>query len=792
MNFRTTYILFGVLVALFAVVALVLVMGPSAPKVADALFPSATNKATKLDPDDFTRVIIKRLNPADEEIVLEKGDDKVWRITTPRPLPADTGSVSGLLQNITSARVDKDVKPRNKKEAGLDQPSRVLVFVAKDGRELKLTLGDTTPLENDALVFAESSDRPGELLAVKKADIRSALEPFAYFRGKDLLGDTADINGIKLSMGKREPVELKKDKGGWRYVTPAYGEADASGLISALTGLTVSHIDEKTSDFVKDGVPPEDWAKYNLDPAKGDVLRVEVTREKGKPSAAYIGVSKKDGDRFFAAAEGQDKTRDVVKVSATGVETLTKLIDDPSTLRNKNLVRLENVTPDAIDVQNNYGLLEFRKPPRAFDWELYRDGKPHKVDDGEMRLLIDSINKKDQVVSFPDPKRRKELGLEKPDFIVKIWADSLEKPEDKKDDKDDKKDGKKDDKKDEKKDAKPAFKKGAEPVAELRFGNVEGGNVAVERIWGKQSDIVMVPVLLRDNVRKRPLDYYDKSLPKFNELSAEENVTKLEITRGGETAELSREKGAGPFTFVKPAAYKGRKASDNAVRDILDSLNRITAKEIAAEKADAKELAGTYGLEPAAIKATVTVTKDGKATTHTFDLGKSTMKGVYARLGGNPAVYVVDASLAEGLKKELRDTTVLDFDTDKVTNVTIQGWKGVLGRVETLSADKAMGKWTVKSPAGYTLDQEKLDSFLSRLSKLHAEKFIASGKNLKPEEKGFQVTITLADKSVLTLNVGDEEGGGLAATSSQMKGEFFTVPKDAFTEAMKLPAYFAK
>jgi hypothetical protein len=787
MNFRTTYILFGLLAILFGVVALVLFLGPSPSKGEGYVFPSAHEAATKLEARDFTRVIVQSLRPAEDEIVLERSEGEGWQVVKPRELLADTSSVSGLLSSILSARVDKDVKPRGKKEAGLDRPTRVLVLVGKD-RELKLTLGDTTPLDRDALVFVESSDRPGEILAVKKDDLRGAQEPLSYFRGKDLLGETADLTSIKLTMGKKPPVELKKDKGGWRYVTPAYGEADASSLTSALAGLSVMHVDDKLSDFVKDGVPAEKWADYHLDPARADVLRVEVTHEKGKPTAALIGVSKKDGEKFYAAAVQEGKTLDVVKVQAANVEPLTSLLDNPSNLRNKSLVRLENVSPDAINVQNDYGLLELRKPPREFDWKLYRDGQAHKVDPGEMRLLIDSINKKGQVVDFPNPDRKKELGLEKPDYTVTIWADSLESPEDRdgKDKKDDK------DKKD-KKDGKPAFRKGAEPVAVLKFGNVEGGRVAILREWGKESDIVMVPASpLRDAVKKRPLDYYDRTLPRFNDLAAEENVTKLELTRGSEVVELGREKATGPFTFVKPDSLKGRKANEAVVRDILDQLNRITAREIAGEKADSKDLSGKYGLDPAGIRAVVTLTKDGKPSTHSFDLGKAADKGVYARLGGNPMVYVVEASLADTLKKELRDTAAVEFDPDKVESVTIKGWGKDTGEALTLAAEKSGGKWVMKSPASFALDAEKLSAFLGKLSKLQAEKFIPAAKIPPLDKGGFQVVLTLADKSSIELNVGPEEGGSLPATSSQMKGESFTVPRDVFAEPMARRVYFQK
>src|SRR5262249_22042103 len=153
-------------------------------------------------------------------------------------------------------------------------------------------------------------------------------------------------------------------------------------------------------------------------------------------------------------------------------------------LREKSLVKIDNFkTPDAIDVKNSYGTLEFRRPDASKPWELFRDkdsGKGANVEETEMQALVSALTGKDQVKEFSDPKRKAEQGLHKKDadVTVTVYTDSLEKAEDKKadekkDDKKDKKDEKKEEKKDDKKPGKPALKKDAKAVATLRFGNRE-------------------------------------------------------------------------------------------------------------------------------------------------------------------------------------------------------------------------------------------------------------------------------------------------------------------------------
>jgi hypothetical protein len=96
-------------------------------------------------------------------------------------------------------------------------------------------------------------------------------------------------------------LELKRDKGIWSFVSPiAFGEAEPTDVLTILSGLNITHVDEKNSDFVKDG--ETDLAKYNLDPAQADVLRIEVWHDQSQ-AAAVVGTSKKEGEKYFAAID---------------------------------------------------------------------------------------------------------------------------------------------------------------------------------------------------------------------------------------------------------------------------------------------------------------------------------------------------------------------------------------------------------------------------------------------------------------------------------------------------------
>src|SRR5581483_5067660 len=140
-------------------------------------------------------------------------------------------------------------------------------------------------------------------------------------------------------------------------------------------------------------------------------------------------------------------------------------------------------------------------PPET--WKLWRGDKSYSVDAAAMQSLITTLTTPNQAEGFvDDPAKKKELGLDKPDAVVRIWTDSLQPEEKKEETKDEKKDDKKTEKKDEKKEKKPEPKEKDKPVYTLSFGRLHENKVAVERKRGdeKTSTVVLIPGRERDQV----------------------------------------------------------------------------------------------------------------------------------------------------------------------------------------------------------------------------------------------------------------------------------------------------
>src|SRR5688500_6992007 len=143
MNFKTTYVLFGLLVVMLAGLFVVLWRGSDTPTAEGVVFPSFKSKKGGIKRDSVTTVVIERHRPDNRPLAFER-DGKGWKITQPRALPAEAVRVDELIDALAEAKVAEDARELSKKEAGLDSPSRVVKLTTDQGKELKLSIGEVT------------------------------------------------------------------------------------------------------------------------------------------------------------------------------------------------------------------------------------------------------------------------------------------------------------------------------------------------------------------------------------------------------------------------------------------------------------------------------------------------------------------------------------------------------------------------------------------------------------------------------------------------------------------------
>ena len=841
MNFKTTYILFGVLVIVLGAFAFALWYNPNNSTTKSSYVLPALregqdkSKSEAFKTDDITKVEIAN-SKRQQTFVLERNPDtKRWSITSPRPAPADNFAVEGLLQQLGSAvKEDKADESANLADWGLD-PAQIELTITKKDKVIKLKLGKTN---SSGDIYALDPYNPKSPMVVKENLLSDALKSLDEFRDGELLASSpGNLQAITLTDGK-ETVGWKKDSGDrWVYTEPkGYGEAASGfetpaptgpGVVKAPTSIETVKTDvanlkvERTgagTAFI-DGVT--DFGKYHLDP-KDKILQIEATvlvdagkdengQSKTKPVSRtlLIGVGEKVGDKYYARLKGEDT---VVQVSAKDVDALRELLVNKEALRDRNLVQMIG-QPSAIDIKNNYpGVIQLRRsadkpdphePGSGGFWTLWRGDIGDPVDPlfiSQEQSLTKLLLQKNLIDGFDNRKIDDPVhGFDSNSPVVQLWNDE---------------DGVKSD---EDKSKKPELKS-KDPTYRLTFGNTfrarDKDLVYVKR-ESKHKDgtydasVVEVPQLVLDMVKKGPLDYLSRALPRFTVSVGWEGVTKLLIQRGDKTVEVARENDTAPWKIVQPKEQAGRQADKTAIEDVLGKMNRLEAMRLVVEKADDAELSN-YGLKPPQAKVEITtMSKDSKPTTYTYDFGKEPRAGsgeVYARQSQRSVIFTVPKPVEDLLPTELLDPVVFTFNVDKVQKVTLAGWQDVVGELKTLEFEKKDNKWEITK--GLPKDKFDADKFTRLLDALHecrALRFDAFNPKpealakykFAPEKGGLEMTLTVEgdDKSPIKLTIGglDDKGGGYYAMSNRSaEKDVFVLPKIIFEGPKSKPTYFTK
>jgi hypothetical protein len=845
MNLKTTYILFGALLAVLLLFAATQFSGceKAGDEKGGYLFADFHAKKEPVKTDEIDLVRIDR--PAANSSLVFKREKGVWQMTDPFAARTDAYQVNRVVDEVTGAKREQSEMTSNLGQYGLNEP-KIVVTLKKGDQEWKLNVGDDTG--KNGVAYVTTGANPKKPVAVSRGSIDAVFNAANDFRDKSLLSVNAfNATAVELD-AKGATLALEKvGEGRWHFQKPAYGPANMDSdlpptpltgqkpvggvrdLIDDAGGLRV----EATDDFVAEGVSDADLAaKYGLEKGKPETLRVEVKVKPpdgdaktevllvGKKAPKPVEEKKDDKketkkeekkpetppDYYYVRLEGENT---VERVPAAKVQPLLDVVAKPDPLRSHDLITLGGSSKiDAIDISAGGSAVKLRQVDGK--WTLYHGGA-RATDEAAVRDLVEAITGKKKVLTFVD----KEDGLEfdKPAAVVSVWIDGVKKEEKKAEEKkgEEKKDGEKpEEKKDEKKEDKnkePTLTSD-KPSVKLTFGKRDRDKnlVYVRRESGEDKSIVTVSDSVLDKVTAGPLTYFDRKLASFSDaFGTMSNVTKLKLVRGGQTWELTKEKAGDKevWKVVQPQALAGRSASDASVNDVLRTLAGLRAEKMVAEKPNEGDLDQLYGLKKPETTATVTVKEEKGDKTedwvYTFGKQSDTKMGVYAELNKTDLVFLVPKATADHLAAvDLRDLTVFNFDMSKVKGAKITVWSNDLGGPITLTLERKGDNDWVKKEGPITPDGPKLESFIRTLSHLTATKFVTPKQNvdagLDVDKKALKVEITVGDET-LDLLVGNEDPdnkGMLFASSSKQKGDVFLVPEAMFKEAKAGPAYFRK
>ena len=421
--------------------------------------------------------------------------------------------------------------------------------------------------------------------------VAAALGGYLYYDAKREPGDGIKLEKVfaGLAADKIERVTVKSATGdqttvekqgaAWQVTQPSASAADdveLSGITSNLASLEVQRVVEEQ---------PSDLKEYGLDPAK-----IEVTfKFAGKDQKLLLGQKTPTGTDLYAKLP--DRPR-VFLVSSYLETTFSKSTFD---LRDKTILKIDRDKVERVEIETPDRTLQVAK--QGADWRITSPIEA-RADFSAVEGIIGRLNTAPMksLVSSDAAADLKQYGLDKPAATVRVTSGSAQ--------------------------------------AGLAIGKSAGEGAVYARDLSRPL-VFTVESALFDELKKPADDFRVKDL--FDARAF--NTTRIEITRGGQTMTLEKEKGKDTWTQVTPSA----KPADAAKVDAL-----LTALTSARAASFVEKPAGT-GLETPEVTITIAY-EDGQKHEKVAFARKGA--DAFARRDGDAAAKI-DAPTLDGIIKAL-------------------------------------------------------------------------------------------------------------------------------------------
>jgi len=238
-------------------------------------------------------------------------------------------------------------------------------------------------------------------------------------------------------------------------------------------------------------------------------------------------------------------------------------------------------------------------------------------------------------------------------------------------------------------------------------------------LYAKLADskrVFLIPAYLESTFNHGTFDLRDKTVLKVDR----EKLDKLEVVTDKRTERF--EKKEGDWQIAEPAV--GR-AEFSAVDNLVSRISSLQMKSIVNDAADLKK----YGLE----KPALTVRVGSGSSLATLQIGGAAESGsVYAKDAARPAVFTIESSLVDDLKKDPSEYRLKDlfdarsFNTTRV-EIVRNGQTTVFEKTKTKDKDgKEQDKWRQTAPAAKDVDGAKVEAVISAASAARANGFVDS------------------------------------------------------------------
>jgi hypothetical protein len=519
MNWRTTFVLAAIVLAVFAYLRFFELKQPSTEEA----------KRQAQNVVNFDRVKI-------DGVVIQNGDDKIemrrrdnkWRLEMPIKDQADGSLIENLLSDLENWQKDatisaKEIEADKSKlnEYGLNKPKLRVKLLGQD-RPPEIFFGKDAALEGKMYVRLEDSKETFLAAQTVKKDVEKKPEEFRDRKLTDL--STAQVSRVVLKSPVGE-MELEKRNDHWEILKPLRARGDDQKIADLIAQVTTAQIQQ----FV--AADQGDLHPFGLAEPRGAITLFSKDDKQGQ-LLQIGGISQKEKDQVY-----------VRSASRGFVYALPKKIEEvlntrPDDLRDRHLVRIDTNILDriTIDAPGKGKIVLARKNE---NWTIAsRNNAP--ANSGEVRRLVDTLQN-EQVTKFVEDvaSNLPKYGLDKPQLKLTFSSFASENTAE--------------------------TKAGEQPFTTITFGKIDG-----ENIYARLADepfIVAIRRGLIDQMFTDPVQWQELSIFKFKP----EQIHRLNVAA---TNESTLARGAkGEWAWVKG----GGTINQANLQSLLNTLSDLHA-----------------------------------------------------------------------------------------------------------------------------------------------------------------------------------------------------------------------
>lgn len=391
MKFKTTIILFGIFILLFAAVYFFEFRNQGDKSTEDKLISLAS--------DDVVKIVF---NNGEETIEFHRQEEE-WLITEPLEAKGDKYEVDRLADDFSNLRIERIVEeiPTDLEKYGIPQ-KEIELYVKDQDEPVKILIGMENPLDNT--FFAKKSDETKVVLI--PSSLKSLMEKKVFdFRQKDIFKfDSDQAKSVKLQ-AKDIEWEAEKVDEEWFLRKPVDALAKKSKINDVL--YAISNL--KATAFVSEEKNDEEIQKYGLD--KPDYT-VAINFPVENRQVTYF-FHKKD-DEVHASSSISPK---ILQVEDSILADLEK---EPGDLREKSIADFYTWEVEKIQIRKGDFSLMLTKDEE----ENWQAAEPviQEMDKEKIQSFLRKIEALESEEFFDPPLNLADYGLDMPQAEVKIWT----------------------------------------------------------------------------------------------------------------------------------------------------------------------------------------------------------------------------------------------------------------------------------------------------------------------------------------------------------------------------------